>query len=140
MKNESKLLLGKLLGELYRIQRSSSEVSCPASDGQIYALLNGFEDAVNEELESIGFVSSDKVKSVMDILEPIWIDPEKLSKFKGFYDIERDLEDRGVDRSDAIRILKYLKANHQFTEIIAKMDTSGSPSECRKFELSDWDV
>jgi hypothetical protein len=140
MENESKLLLGKILGEIYRIQRSSDEVSCPASDCQIYALLHGFEDAVNQELEMIGFISSDQVRSVVDVLEPIWQDKEQLKAFKGFYDIERELQNRGVDRSAAIRILKYLKANNQFTDIIGKMDSSGSPSECRRFDLSDWDV
>ncbi|MGZ4977010.1 MAG: hypothetical protein ACXV8O_07655 [Methylobacter sp.] len=140
MENESKLLLGKILGEIYRIQRSSEEVSCPASDCQIYALLNGFEDAVNQELEMIGFISSDQVRSVVDVLEPIWQDVEQLKAFKGFYDIERELQNRGVDRSAAIRVLKYLKANNQFIDIIGKMDSSGSPSECRRFDLSDWDV
>ncbi len=75
----------------------------------------------------------------MDVLEPIWADEEKLKNFRGFYDIERELEQRGVHRSDAIAILRYLKANHQFTDVIEKMDSSHSPSECRRFELTEWD-
>lgn len=139
MDKETRLLLGKILGEVYRIQRSSKEMACGASDSHIYALRNGFEHAVKEEIDRIGEITDDQVKAVMDVLEPIWMDQEKLKAFKGFYDIESDLQRRGVDRVEAIRILRYLKANHQFTEVIAKMDSSGSPSECRRFDLDEWD-
>ena len=131
-------LLGKILGEMFRIQRAS-DIPCAASDAQVYGLLNGFEDSISEVLEGIGFISSEKVQIVMDILEPIWADSNKLSKFKGFYDIEPDLNNHDVSRIEAIQILKYLKANHQFEEIISKMDTSNSPMECRRFEISDWE-
>lgn len=137
MDTDTKRLLGKILGEIYRIQKAS-DIPCAASDSQVYGLLNGFEDSISEVLEEIGIISSEKVQIVMDILEPIWADPEKLSNFKGFYDIEPDLKNNSVSRIEAIQILKYLKANHQFEEIIAKMDTSNSPMECRRFEISDW--
>lgn len=139
MDKDTKRLLGKLLGEVFRIQKASDDIACSASDGQIYALLNGFEDAVDEVLERVGEISSEKVRIVMDILDPIWQDQDKLNNFKGFYDIENDLKRQGVDRSDAIRILTYLRANHQFTDIIEKMDSSNSPSECRRFEISEWE-
>jgi hypothetical protein len=138
MDKETGLILGKILGEIYRIQRSTEGISCSASDSHIFALLHGFEHAAKEEIERLGFVSEDQLKAVMDVLEPIWLNPEKLAEFKGFYDIERTLKSHGVDRSDAIRILTYLNANGQFTEVIDKMDSSGSPSECRKFDISKW--
>ncbi len=137
--NENKIFFGKILGEIYRMQQSSKDMSCP-SDAHIYALLNGFEDAINQELMYVGKISSTEVKSVMDVLDPIWKDQEKLNNFKGYYDIEHELEAKGVDRSAAIRILKYLKANGQFTEVIARMDTTYSPTECRTFELTNWDI
>ena len=139
MEQDTKLLFGKILGEIYRIQKATDGIACPASPGQVYALLNGFEDAVDQEIEMMGSITKDQVRAVMDVLDPIWMDQEKLANFKGFYDIENELQSRGVDRWDAIGVLTYLKANHQFEEIIAKMDTSGSPSECRRFELSEWD-
>lgn len=139
MEKETRLLFGKILGEVYRLQRDSENVSCPASSAQVYALLHGFESAIDDELEMIGEVSKEKLQATMDVLDPIWSDREKLEKFKGFYDIEHELDSKGVSRGDAIRILKFLKANHQFTEIIDKMDTSNSPSECRRFDLSEWD-
>jgi hypothetical protein len=132
------LLLGKLLAEVYRVHR---KLEIPtADDATIYGLRNGFETVVAEELERIGFVSKAQVKHVMDVLDPIWQDPTKLAAFKGFYDIERELESGGVDRTTAIAVLTYLNAHGQFTDVIAKMDTSGSPSECRKFDLSKWEI
>lgn len=139
MDKDTKRLLGKLLGEVFRVQRSLPNMACASSNAEIYALLNGFEGAVDQILEGMGDISEEKVQAVMDTLDPIWTDPKKLADFRGFYDIERDLEKLGVDRSDAISILTYLKANHQFTEIIDKMDSSHSPSECRRFEISEWD-
>ena len=132
------LLLGKLLAEVYRVQR---KLEIPtADDATIYGLRNGFETVVAEELERIGFVSKAQVKHVMDVLDPIWQDPTKLAAFKGFYDIESELESGGVDRSTAIAVLTYLNAHGQFTDVIAKMDTNHSPGECRKFVLSKWEI
>lgn len=138
MDKDIKLLFGKILGEIYRIQQASDNISCPSSSAQIYALLNGFEHAVDEEIESMGSISEGHLKAVIDVLEPILKDKKKLNNFKGFYDIEEDLARRGVDRTDAIHILTYFKANDQFLEIIEKMDTSNSPSECRLFEFNQW--
>jgi hypothetical protein len=132
------VLLGKLLAEVYRVQR---KLEIPtADDATIYGLRNGFETVVAEELERVGFVSKAQVKHVMDVLDPIWQDPTKLAAFKGFYDIERELESGGVDRSTAIAVLTYLNAQGQFTDVIAKMDTHGSPGECRTFVLSKWEI
>ena len=131
------LFLGKLLAEVYRVQR---KLEIPtADDATIYGLRNGFETVIADELERIGFVSKAQVKHVMDVLDPIWQDPAKLAAFKGFYDIERELENGGLDRSTAIAVLTYLNAHGQFTAVIEKMDTDGSPSECRTFNLSKWE-
>ena len=139
MDSDTKRLLGLILGEVFRVQKAI-KVPCNASDAQIFGLLNGFDDVVNDILERTGSINPEQLKSVMDVLEPIWIDDKKKKAFKGFYDIEKDLQERGVDRSDAIRILTYLNANHQFTDLIAKMDSSHSPTECRRFELREWDL
>ena len=139
METETKLLLGRILGEIYRLQNSTETVRCPYGPGHVYALLNGFENAVDEELERLGRVSASTVQKVIDVLDPIWSDKEKLDAFKGFYDIEPELIRKGVDRGQAMKVLTYFLANGQFIEIIRKMDTSNSPSECRTFELSEWD-
>jgi hypothetical protein len=41
---------------------------------RIYALLNGFEGAVERELEVVGTISDTQVKAVTDILLAVWQD------------------------------------------------------------------
>ncbi len=136
--DKNSVLLGKLLAEVYRLQKKA-DIST-ADDAHIYALKNGFESAIENEIERTGFISNAQVKHAMDVLTPYWEDKEKLDSFKGFYDIESKLAAGGVDRTDAIRIFRFLQANGQFTDVLEKMDSSGSPSECRTFEISEWDV
>lgn len=134
------ILVGKLLGEIYRIQnRSNGDIPCQAGEGHIYGLLHGFERAIEEELDQIGFISEEKLAIVEEILSEYFYDKEKLEKFKGFYDIENRLKENDIDRGEANRILKYLSADGRFVEVIEKMNSSNSPVECKTFELSDWD-
>lgn len=133
----NKLLLGKIIGELYRIEKQMG-MACSADEAKIYGLLNGFESEINEELENIGYISKEKLEIVIDVLTPYLEDQQKLQSFKGFYDIESTLKHRGVDRGEAVVILKYLKAKQQFIDVINKMDSSDSPCECRTFNISDW--
>lgn len=140
MEKETRLLIGKILGEIYRLQQGAENTSCPASPSHIYALLHGFEDAISDELEMIGEITSEQLEATADILDQIYSDPEKFEKFKGFYDIEGDLKKRDVSRHHAIKIIKYFKSNHQFIELIDKMDSGSSPAECRNFDLREFDL
>ena len=123
MEKESRLLFGKILGEIYRFQRASDVVVCPSSQGRIYALLNGFEGALERELEVMGWISDQQVKAVTDSLLAVWQDKNRLNHFKGYYDLENELQRRNISREEAIKILTYLKANHQFVELIEKMNS-----------------
>ena len=71
MDQNTKLLLGKVLGEIYRIQRRSESMPCPVDDSQVFGLVNGLETAIDNELESIGFITGEQVDAVADVLEPI---------------------------------------------------------------------
>ncbi len=132
-------MLGKILGEIYRIEKRLPDMACPATQGQIYGLLNGFEDAIEHELEMTGHVPKEHVEIVANVLDEIWLDKEKLNAFKGFYDIERKLSSMGVDRGQANKIFRYFYADDRFTEVIEKMNTPDSPSESRQFNLSEFD-
>ena len=137
MQQSIKILLGKILGEIYRVQNASK--MCAASPGRIYGLLNGIEDAIDYELDTMSLITRDKVKAVCDVLNPIFSDSKRLEEFTGFYDIEGELKGKGVNRVDAIRILKYLKAEGRFIGVIEKMNSENSPIECKTFELNEWD-
>ncbi len=78
MEKETKILLGKILGEVYRIEKRFPNMACPASQGQIYGLLNGFEDAIEQELEMTGSVPKEHVEIVANVLDEIYLDEEKL--------------------------------------------------------------
>jgi hypothetical protein len=138
MDKDTKRLLGKLLGEVFRIQKALP-IPCSASEEQIYGLLKGFEITVDDLLIEVGDISSAKVESVTNVLEPIWADSQKLNSFSGFYDIEHDLAQLGIDRGDALRILTYLKASGRFIDVIDKMNSGNSPAECKRFEVSEWE-
>lgn len=140
MEKSTKMFLGKILGEIFRLQRSNNSIRCFASDAQIYALLHGFEGVIDEIFDQVGYISPEQFETVRKMLEEIWVDENKLSNFKGFYDIEHDLQTKGVGRGEALKILKYFKANEEYIEVINKMDSSNSPCECRTFDLKEWDI
>lgn len=133
MDNDTKRFLGKILGELHRTRRMLAKKE--PVDAHIYALTHGFESAIDAELEEVGWISNDDETAVGEVLDVIYRDQGKLEKFRGFYDIEDDLKARGIDRSKAIRILTKMKAEGAFSGMIHKMDSSHSPSECRRFEI-----
>ena len=141
MENKNtKLLLGKILGEIYRVQYYNEKIFNKPSEANIYGLLNGIEYVVDSEIDKIGFLSREKFEAMIKILDEYFINPEKLKKFEGYRDIEPELEENSISRSDAIIILTYLYADRRFVELIDKMDTGKSPMECRRFELDKWDI
>lgn len=133
-----KRALGFILGQIYRIQRrindNNSDI-CPVSEATIYGLLNGIETVIDENLPTNMAVTEDDIKIMADVLQPYFDDPENLSKFTGYYQIEPELTSRGISRLKAILILTYFQANGTYTPVIEKMDSSNSPSECRTFEI-----
>ena len=134
-----KRMFAKLLGEVYRTQRRIDPLMCSTSMGRIYGLLNGIEDAVNDELEGLGFVSAEKMDALIEVIDPIFRDRERLDAFRGYYSIEHHLNNAGIDRATAIRLFTYLKAEDRFVELIEKMDSDHSPIECRRFEVHSED-
>ena len=132
-------LLGRILGEVYRIQNAIDGMSAGGGPAQVYGLLNGFEEAIDAELECANGISNEKLSAFADALEPIFHDPEELKNFRGYYQIEKQLSQRGISRTDAIQILTYWKSDGRFVDIIEKMNSSGSPVECKTFELRDYE-
>lgn len=134
-----KIMFAKLLAEIYRIQRKIDPKG-EDLDATIYGLLNGIEDVIDRELNRIGLISKEKFTAVCDVLQEYFDDDEKLNKLTGYYDIEPKLKMKGVSRSEAIAILTYLNATNQYDNVIKKFDSSNSPGECKKFEISKYDI
>lgn len=63
------------------------------------------------------------------------LEKQNLETFKGYYDIDKQLKECGINRAIAHPIITYLNAIGSFRELILKMDSDYSPFECRTFEL-----
>jgi hypothetical protein len=134
----TKLFLGKILGEIYRLQMHTEGMKCGASEGHVYGLLNGLETEIDKEIGNSSLIEAHKYQAVADVLDPYFYDQEKMKTFKGFYTIEGELSKKGVSRPDAMVILTAMKADLRYLEVIEKMKSSDSPSECRTFEIDEF--
>ena len=131
MDKEAKLFMGFILGEICRLQNKQGMVT--VSDATIYGLLNGFEQVTDEFLEKVAGIPESKVTAAAKILQPYFDDNEK--ELSGYYQIQNELGAAGITREEAIRISTYFHARGDFVGVLEKMDTTGSPIECRKFEM-----
>lgn len=134
-----KLALAKILGEIYRIQKRLPEDICSVNDSTIFGLLNGMENVIDAQLGNLEFISNRQIEHVSNILNRYHLDQNELNNFTGFYEIEYELEAGGVDRMTAIQIITMFNAENRFTEVIQRMDTIGSPGECRRFNIPSYD-
>jgi hypothetical protein len=70
--DKNTLLLGKILGEIYRLHDKIYPQDDPNAITQLtYGLLNGFESDIRLELEAIGFISEKKENVILTILEKV---------------------------------------------------------------------
>ena len=125
-------LISYLIGRVLRLE---NKLGCSdVSDAMIYAILNDIEiDYFNLIPERK--ITTEKIRALVDVITPIYNDKNKLEKFTGYYDIEPELEQRGVHRSEAIVILTMLKNQGCFKELIKKMDSENSPVELRDLDI-----
>ncbi len=124
MDAKQKLFFARLLGEIYRIQErmNTKENFCGVSKSRIYGLLNGIEDEIEDELNSLQSISREKVSCMAEILNLIRTDKEKLKNFNSFtqYSIQKELEICEVSEYKMKDILTYFKAQNKFTELFKK--------------------
>lgn len=132
-----KYLFGKLLGEVYRTQSRLGHAA--VSEGVVYGLVNGVEIAIDEEIRRLAKISKEDYQRAADIFNKYYLNEEKLEKVKGYYDLENELINAGLDRGKMITIVTYMKAEGVFIELIEKFDSSNSPSEMRNFDLHEYD-
>lgn len=138
MDSKEKKVLGVILGELYEIKCLLKKKTVDIA--LLFALKNGFESEINDQLNEEWFVSKEDEKKVADVLTPYFDDPVKLEKLSGFYDIERELEELGIQRLKAICIMKYFWTKGSFIRVLERMDTSSSPEEARTFNITEFDI
>ncbi len=127
MDKEIKIFLGKILGEVYSLQKDNQEIS----EATIYGLKNGFEFVIDEEISSNYKINNHDLEEIKKILDPIFYDSQKLKDFKGYNDIEHELEQAGIGRVKAILLFTYFSKKGAYKELIEKLDSEFSPLELR---------
>lgn len=135
-----KYLFGKIIGEIYRIQKRIDPEMQTGSEARIFGLISGIEEAIDAELENIEFISKEKLSKFMNVLDEYHNDPDKLESLSGYYEIEDKLKQKDIGRAEAITMLTYLKAGRRFEEVINKFDSSSSPVECKRFDLDEYEI
>ncbi|MGL5412019.1 hypothetical protein [Cetobacterium sp.] len=130
MEKDYKILLGKILGEVYELQGEY----CKESEGTIYGLKNGFEFVLDEVIKSDYKITNEDYNNFVKILDEIYYNKENLENFKGYYCIEEKMQKVNIDREKANYLFTYFKKNGGFYELIVKLDSNDSPSELRTFE------
>jgi hypothetical protein len=135
MDNDTKRMLGFILGQIYRLQKRVDPAMCPASDKEIYGLTHGFEYEIEKVLWQIGEVTDQQVLAAADVIDPLYRLPELVAKVQSYGDLEPSFKQNGLDRETVIRCLKYLTADGEFMELVSQLDNEQSPKECRNFAL-----
>lgn len=118
MDKELQLTFGKLLGEMYRIQKEQGIAR--VDDGRIFGLLNGVEEAISSELNGTPFISNEQIEIVSDYLSPYWSQEKSLDELSDL-SMRMDLERKGINEGDLYIILKYLKSTGRFEVEIDKL-------------------
>ncbi len=129
MDKECKILLGKILGEIYELQGNN----CEELQGTIYGLKNGFEFVLDDVINKDYKITTEEYKRFLKIIDEIALNQDKLRDFKGYYDIEEKLTAIGICRDKAIYLFTYLSKNRQYPTIIKKLNSHHSPSELTTF-------
>ena len=135
-------MYGKLLGEIYRIQRrldvefksDKSHQLCKADDKTIYGLLEGIEEAINPEIEG-DLVSQKDSQAIVSLFHKHL---DNLDQLKGYYtNFEPELQKQGIGRDTFLRVAYYLRFFEMYNPILDGIDTNDSPGECRKITKPD---
>lgn len=105
--DDTKRLFGKILGEVYRLQRCLGVRHVRhvrhVDDATIYGLLHGFEHVIEDELEDVGWVPTEHVQLASDALDARGEAGPESGKV-----LVDALAARGVDRRVATRVATFL--------------------------------
>ncbi|WP_394175593.1 hypothetical protein [Guptibacillus hwajinpoensis] len=121
MELENKLFKAKILGEIYRVQKEQGIYN--GTEGRIYGLINGFEEDINSEIESLNFISDNEVNLVCDQFDPYYKEERSLEEIPPYKDIEMALERKGLHRDKFYSIIKYLYLNDRYTVEIDRINS-----------------
>ncbi len=138
MDDEVKVLFGRILGEILRMQRLNGSQTYREPDYKIYGLINGIESVIDEYINPL--VTNEQERILVETLNSYVDRPDD---FEGYYTIENELRDRGfgdgLDARVAARdLFTKFKARGMFLNLIKKMDSDErTPDELRNIKDID---
>ena len=95
LNNETKMFLGKVLGEVYKVQYNLDPDNCTVGPERIYGLIHGIENAVEAELPT-DFIDKQEIRQVEEILHPYLYDGKLATSFLGLkIEAEKEMIDEG---------------------------------------------
>jgi hypothetical protein len=127
--SDTKLYFGKLLGEIYRLQK---QVGLPVDDRDVFGLCEGVEEVIDSALAGRRLLTRDQSNHVAEILTQFQDDESKLAELKGYYQIRKQFEERGVDQYAVMKTFRYFLRCEAFTEVIEKICLGDSPTEFKQ--------
>lgn len=119
MEENLKLLLAKMLGEVYRTQKEQN--ICQVSEATIFGLLNGFEETIDEQLGRMELITNEEVEKVAAYFAPYDSSEKTINDIPNYKFVEINFEREGVPAEKFQAIVKYLYAKNRFTAEIDKM-------------------
>lgn len=141
MDQETKLLLGRMLGEVLSLRRALG-LENRVGPAEVYGLLHGFERTVEDMLPET-VITGEMEDRMANILDHYFMDADKLATFRGYYDMEPAIKAAGISRHEAIVILTKFRLEGRFVDVIDKIEggrDGGSPSELLNLAPSEFDV
>ncbi|SDY84008.1 hypothetical protein [Thermoactinomyces sp. DSM 45892] len=110
---QKKVAYGKLLGEIYRIQKALG-IPNECSDHHVYGLQHGMEPSIRAIWEEYDFISVDEIVIVDELFDEIESGNHKdVTSEEVLLDI---LESRGLPESKGRKVLQYYKLGGFYKE------------------------
>jgi hypothetical protein len=126
MEDSNKYFFGKILGEIFRLQKYAG---LPVDQRDIDGLCEGVEEVVDSFLTERKILTRQQSDHVATVLSQFEDSESKFAELKGFYQIKDELEKGGVDRWTTMRAFRYFKSCGAFTETMNKICRGDSPQE-----------
>jgi hypothetical protein len=114
---QTKLLLGKVLGELYLFRRRMDAIRAgDVEDSKIYGLINGIEHVIDAEIPTP--ITDSQYRAAQDVLKQF--DNGQRTPLE-YHEVEPLFRHRGMDAGVAVTILKHIALEGRFSEVLRRM-------------------
>ncbi|MCB9681377.1 MAG: hypothetical protein H6733_07870 [Alphaproteobacteria bacterium] len=134
MDSETKLYLGRLFGEVFRMQKRLDPDMVQVSDANIYGLLNGMETAFDNVFRDFNPITDAEYTAVEDVLDAA----DRSGKTVDYWNDLEPALGRGRDgKMPIVYICRFIYNDNRFHSVISDMR---KPAELHRIELQEDDI